>query len=206
MVSSWQPLHSWWEDVHLSCLVNLGSVQSSHQWICHYRLCQVTLYVRHTTHALTLSSIFEGILSKTGSIIATSRLMTTGRVVMVTPSLILTSFLTPRGWWQRSTRSGSGPRFGSTPSSTRSASHTMRWTDDLSWGIEALWLANSQFQALSIKDTVIRQLTYQTCSLSEIRKIKELEEMEYSGTLKELQLPTYQVPKSFFKINYWPQN
>ena len=79
---------------------------------------------------------FSGTLSAMGSIIAILRLMTNGRVVMVMPSLILTSFLTPRGWWQRSTRWVWGPLYGSTPSSTRSANHMMRWADDVSWGIE----------------------------------------------------------------------
>ena len=30
----------------------------------------------------------------------------------------------------------------------------MRWADDVSSGIEATWLANDEFQAPSIKDTV----------------------------------------------------
>ena len=38
-----------------------------------------------------------------------------------------------------------------------------------------------------------RQLTSQTCSLSGIQKTRELEGMESLGTLKELQLHTYQV-------------
>ena len=78
---------------------------------------------------------FSGTLSAMGSIIAILRLMTTGRVVMVMQSLILTSFLTPRGWWQRLTAWVSELRSGSTPSSIRSASHTMRWADDVSWGL-----------------------------------------------------------------------
>ena len=61
------------------------------------------------------------------SITAILRLMTTGRVVMVTQSLTRTSSLTPGGWLVTSTASGSEPRSGSTHSSTQSASHTLRW-------------------------------------------------------------------------------